>query len=177
MTNPNMPADAVLRFVHLLNKNGIEVILDGGWAVDALVGEQTRPHEDLDIAVYHKDVPRIRSLLEEQGYVEVPRDDSWECNFVYGNDQGHLIDIHSCAFDGQGNHTFGVAYSIEAFSGTGQINGHQVRCIPPKILMEYHTGYPLDENDYHDVKQLHITFHLKIPDVYKKFVDGGPTPE
>ena len=167
-----MPAEAVLAFVQLLNENNIEVILDGGWAVDALIGEQTRPHEDLDVAVFHKDVPRIRYLLEERGFTDVPRDDSWECNFVYGNDQGHLIDIHSCSFDDQGNHIFGVAYTLEAFNGFGEIQDLPVRCIPPGILIEYHTGYPLDNNDYHDVKLLSRKFHLEIPEDYKDFLEG-----
>ncbi len=167
-----MPPEAVLDFVKWMNAEGIEIIIDGGWAVDALVGNQTRVHDDLDIAVYHKDVPRIRTLLEGRGYVEVPRGDSWECNFVYGNDQGHLIDIHSCSFDADGNHTYGVPYSLDAFSGKGSILEEPVRCIPPKILMEYHTGYPLDENDYHDVKQLARKFGLEIPDEYNEFLEN-----
>lgn len=170
--NPhNMPAEAVLEFVLLLEDHNIEVILDGGWAVDALIGKQTRLHEDLDIAVFHKDVPLIRTLLEERGFVELPRDDSWECNFVYGNQAGHLIDIHSCTFDEDGNNVFGVAYTLEAFSGSGEIDGYPVRCIPPALLMEYHTGYPLDDNDFHDVKQLRSKFGLNIPAEYQEFFD------
>lgn len=175
MITPNMPAEAVLEFVQLLTDHNIEVILDGGWAVDALIGKQTRLHEDLDIAVFHKNVPCIREMLEERGYREIPRDDSRECNFVYGNQEGHLIDIHSCTFDDQGNHIFGVAYTLDAFSGSGEIEGHPVRCIPPEILMEYHTGYPLDRNDFHDVSQLSRKFGLKIPEDYQKFVDINPT--
>jgi len=169
-----MPAEAVLAFVQLLTDYDIEVILDGGWAVDALIEKQTRPHEDLDIAVFHKDVPHIRTLLEERGFVEIPRDDSWECNFVYGNQQGHVIDVHSCTFDDQGKNIYGVAYSLEAFSGSGKIAGYPVRCVPPALLMEYHTGYPLDTNDFHDVSQLSRKFDLKIPEAYKKFVDKTP---
>jgi len=169
MDKPYMPAEAVLAFVQLLNAHNIEVILDGGWAVDALIGHETRPHEDLDIAVLHKDVPLIRTLLEERGFVEVPRGDSWECNFVYGNQAGYLIDIHSCSFDDQGNNIYAVEYTLEAFSGSGEIAGHPVRCIPPALLMEYHTGYPLDSNDFHDVKLLNRKFGLQIPQDYQKF--------
>jgi len=170
-----MPPEAVLEFVRLLTDHNIEVILDGGWAVDALVGEQTRPHEDLDVAVFHKDVLRIRTLLEKHGFIEVPRNDSWECNFVYENNEGHVIDIHSCTFDDQGNHIFGVAYTLDAFSGSGEIKGHPIRCIPPDILIEYHTGYPLDANDFHDVKQLSRKFDLEIPGDYQKFIDMDST--
>ena len=40
---------------YFLNKNNIDVIIDGGWGVDALLGEQTRTHDDLDVAVQHED--------------------------------------------------------------------------------------------------------------------------
>jgi lincosamide nucleotidyltransferase A/C/D/E len=168
---PAMPADAVLDFLRLLNEQGIEVILDGGWAVDALLGTQTRSHDDLDIAVFHEDVPAIRKLLEERGFEIIPRDDSWECNFVYGNEQGHLIDIHSCSFDENGNNIYGVEYSWEALQGQGEIEGCPVRCIPPEILVGYHSGYTLDQNDYHDVRLLCDQFDLQLPEDYLSFFD------
>jgi lincosamide nucleotidyltransferase A/C/D/E len=37
----------------------------------------------------------MRTLLEERGYQDVQRDDTRECNFVMGDDQGHQVDIHS----------------------------------------------------------------------------------
>ncbi len=109
--NPEMTVEDVIEIVSLLNQNSIEVIIDGGWGVDALLGKQTRTHLDLDVAVMHKDVPKIRALLAAGGYQDVHRDDSWECNFVLGDNQGHLIDIHSCTFDEEGNNIFGVKIS------------------------------------------------------------------
>lgn len=173
-----MPAGKVLEIFQLLKDQGIEAILDGGWAVDAQLGYQSRPHEDLDLAVFHKDVPAIRTLLEANGYSIVPRNDSWECNFVYGNDEGHLIDIHSCSFDEDQNHIFGVAYTWEALQGQGEILDTPVRCVPPEILVDYHTGYTLDENDYHDVKLLCDKFKIDLPPDYLPFLDkkgGKPT--
>ncbi len=96
---PEMTAEDVVAFVRLCKEHGIDIIIDGGWSVDALLGEQTRRHEDLDVVVQHKDVTEIRTLLSARGYSEVQRDDSWECNFVLGDAHGHLIDIHSCTFD------------------------------------------------------------------------------
>jgi len=172
MSETVMPVEAVLEFVQLLKSHGIEVILDGGWAVDAQLGYQSRSHEDLDVAVFHKDVPAIRRLLERRGFSIVPRGDSWECNFVYGNRDGHLIDIHSCSFDADNQHIYGVPYTWEALSGMGVIQGTPVRCIPPEILVEYHTGYPLDENDYHDVKLLCAKFGLAVPSDYLPFLEN-----
>ena len=170
-----MTAEDVLKVIQLLNQNGIEIIIDGGWAVDAVLGEQTRPHEDLDLAVFHEDVPKIRSLFEALGYQEVPRDDSWECNFVLGDNQGHLIDFHSCTFDGEGNNIFGVKYPLESLQGSGIIGDLPVRCIPPDILVKFHSGYELDENDYQDVKLLCEKFGLQIPEEFEEFVRNDQT--
>lgn len=121
MESPSIPADDFLKIAGMLMDHNITVILDGCLAVDALAGKQTRSHEDLDIAVYHQDLPQIRRLLEERGFIEIPCNDSWECKFVYWNQEGHLIDIHSFTFDDQGNNLFGGAYTEEAFSGCGDI--------------------------------------------------------
>ena len=83
-----MDARKPAELVEYLEEHGLEVYVDGGWAVDALLGEQTRPHGDLDIAVSHKFVPQLRDLLATLGYRQIARDDTWECNFVLADGQG-----------------------------------------------------------------------------------------
>ena len=73
-----MTAEDVAGLMALLEQNGFDVHVDGGWAVDAVLGEQTRPHDDLDIALPHVQVPRLRALLTTRGFHEQRRDDSWE---------------------------------------------------------------------------------------------------
>lgn len=168
---PTMTANDVIAFVQLLNQNNIEVVIDGGWAVDALLGQQTRPHNDLDIAIEHKDVPKIRTLLETRGYADVPTDDQRDCNFVMGDAHGHLIDFHSFTFDSEGKLIFGVPYPLDSLNGRGNILGFPVRCITPAWLVQFHTGYPIDENDYKDVKNLCQHFQLPIPADYAAYVE------
>ena len=160
----------VIEIVHLFDQNHIELHIDGGWAVDALLGEQTRAHSDLDIAVQHKDLAHIRALLEARGYKDVPRDDTWECNFVLGDQQGRQIDIHSYTFDSEGRNVYGVAYPLDSLSGEGSIAGHRVKCISPEWLVKFHAGYELDENDFHDVKILCQRFGIRIPAEYDEFM-------
>jgi lincosamide nucleotidyltransferase A/C/D/E len=173
-----MTARDVIEIVQLFNQNHIDVCLDGGWGVDALIGKQTRIHSDLDIAVQHKDVAQIRALLEARGYTDVPRDDTRECNFVLGDELGHQIDIHSYAFDSAGNLVYGIAYPYDSLNGTGSVNGHPVKCITPEWMVKFHTGYPLDENDYRDVKVLCQHFGIEMPSDYQEFVrkDGDGLP-
>ncbi|NMB62517.1 MAG: aminoglycoside nucleotidyltransferase [Chloroflexi bacterium] len=165
-----MSAQDVIEFVRLLEKNNIEVWIDGGWAVDALLGSQTRPHEDLDIVAHHRDTARIRSLLQGRGYVEIPRDDSWLCNFVLGDAQGHRIDVHSCEFDSQGKCIFGVQYPFESLQGNGSIASVVVKCITPEWMVKFHSGYTLDGNDYQDVKALCDKFNMPLPEEYQTFL-------
>ena len=164
-----MKIQDVVEIVSLFEDAGMLVVIDGGWAVDALLGQQTRVHEDLDVAVLHADVPKMRALLSERGFVDVPRDDTWECNFVMGDANGRLIDFHSCTFDEEEQNVFGVAYEWEAWQGEGVIGGRKVRCIEPKILVDYHSGYEVDANDFHDVKLLCEKFGLAIPKDFDGF--------
>src|SRR4030042_2708050 len=99
---PVMTANDVLELVTLFEGNGIEVILDGGWGVDALLEKQTRPHVDLDIAMPHQYVSLARALLEARGFTDVPRLDTQDCNFLIGDDCGHLIDFHTYTYDDEG---------------------------------------------------------------------------
>jgi lincosamide nucleotidyltransferase A/C/D/E len=168
--SPEMTANDVLAFVQLLTQHLIEVCIDGGWGVDALLGRQTRRHADLDIAIQHKDVAQIRMLLEARGYHDVLRNDTRECNFVMGDDQGRLIDFHTYTFDADGKLIFGLAYPLDSLHGTGSIQGVPVTCITPEWMVKFHTGYRLDEDDYHDVKALCDHFGIAIPAEYDRFM-------
>lgn len=46
-----MRASDVIMIINALAAAGVDAWLDGGWGVDALVGEQTRPHDDLDLVI------------------------------------------------------------------------------------------------------------------------------
>jgi lincosamide nucleotidyltransferase A/C/D/E len=166
---PEMTSHDVLEFLALAQAHSIELWIDGGWSVDALLERQTRVHSDLDIALSHKDVPKLRALLEASGYQDVPRDDTRDCNFVLGDDLGHQIDFHSFTFDDQGNVTFGVPYPRESLTGTGLINGVMVKCISPEWLVKFHTGYEVDIDDHRDVLALCQRFGLEMPLELEKF--------
>ena len=62
-----MTAEDVVSLCKQLDELGIEMRIDGGWGVDALLGEQTRSHGDLDIALEYRFVPKVREYLESQG--------------------------------------------------------------------------------------------------------------
>jgi hypothetical protein len=54
---------------------GIDWWLFGGWAVDFHLGRVTRPHDDLDVAVWLHDVTQIDELLRADGWRHAPEPD------------------------------------------------------------------------------------------------------
>ncbi len=168
-SDAEMSGDAAVELLQLFDRHGIAVVVDGGWGVDALLGKQTRSHGDLDIALQHKDVPKLRALLEARGYKDVPRNDTRDCNFVMGDEQGHEVDFHSYTFDAYGKLVFGVEYPSDSLTGTGSIQGYPVKCILPEWAVKFHSGYALDENDYHDVSVLCERFGIALPAEYEEY--------
>jgi Aminoglycoside-2''-adenylyltransferase len=66
---------ALARVRDRLEEAGLPYWLFGGWAVDFYVGSVTRVHDDLDLAVWLADLPRIAELLEDDGWRHAPLDD------------------------------------------------------------------------------------------------------
>src|SRR5438874_13778156 len=60
-----MDAARVLDLLSHLENRGIPVWLDGGWAIDALLGEQTRQQDDLDLVSRLEDSAGIEEALSE----------------------------------------------------------------------------------------------------------------
>ena len=169
---PHMSAKDALGLYDLLEREGIKIWIDGGWAVDAALCEQTRDHADLDIALETRFLSRLRDVMAECGFEQIPRDDTRPWNFVLGNGDGLEIDVHTFAFDQNGNGVYGPPengdyYWADALTGEGVIDGRPVRCISPEWLVKWHTGYELKETDVHDVTALCERFGIELPDEYR----------
>src|SRR5262249_4663061 len=125
----NMTSSDVVNLYLHFERSGIKIWIDGGWSVDALLGEQTRPHKDLDIAIQWMDVLALREILETKGFKQINEDSKW--NFVLSDDHGREIDVHAFVYDARGNIVDGIEYPSESLTGDGIIDGHRVRCISP----------------------------------------------
>jgi lincosamide nucleotidyltransferase A/C/D/E len=167
-----MKAGDVLELLAALKAVNIEIWIDGGWGVDALLGHETRTHNDLDIVVEDKDVARLRTILEARGYRDLPRPDTRPCNFVLADNAGHEIDFHVIVLDAKGDGIYGppadnLMYPASALTATGIIAGQRVKCIGPAFQVQSHTGYPPRSFDIADVTALCEKFGLEIPAVYR----------
>jgi len=172
---PGMDQEEALRVIDLAEIAGIPIVIDGGWAVDAHLGWQTRPHSDLDIAINQQYLPRFLGILSRLGYGHMPRDDQWEHNFVLQDGGGHQVDVHSYVRNDQGQIVGGVEYPGDSLTGQGKIGHAKVGCIKADWLVDFHLGYPFDENDYNDVKFLCNLHRLPLPADYQSYENARYT--
>ncbi len=125
-----MSTEDVGWFLDVVDRLGINVWLDGGWGVDALLGEQTRRHRDLDIVLERKDLMALREALAASGFVDSPTDDRTDWNFVVVDPEGRRIDFHLIVIDEEGNGIYGPAengvfYPASALTGSGTVGGRR----------------------------------------------------
>jgi len=167
-----MHAREVAALYDELDAVGIAIWIDGGWGVDALLGEETRPHSDLDIAIELKDVPRLRAHLAACGYAEVAREDSSAWMFVMDDAAGRTVDVHAVEFNPAGEGVLGPAenghaYPAGALSGEGEIAGRKVRCVAVKAVLGFRAGFAPRDVDRHDVRLLCARFGIALPDAFR----------
>ena len=170
-----MTAERVLGLLAVLRSAGVKATLDGGWGVDALLGRETRPHDDLDLVVALTDVARIQEVLRPLGFAL--HEDHLPVRFVLrGLDE--QLDFHTVTFDAEGG---GVQpqpgggsfrYPPEGFV-EGRVRGESVPCISAHVQVLCHLGYTPSAKDAHDVLELCRAFGLSVPETYAGFVGAG----
>ena len=149
--------------------------VDGGWGVDALVGEATRSHADLDLVVVRDDRAAAEEALASVGYAVVA--DEAPARVVLERPGGGTVDVHLVEPDGGGGvrqalldgSTF--RYPPEALAGTGAIGGLAVRCLSAEGQLLTHAGYEPDEGDRSDIGLLRDRLGLAVPPPF-----GGARP-
>jgi lincosamide nucleotidyltransferase A/C/D/E len=151
-----MTAADVVRVLDVLGEAGIVVWLDGGWGVDALVGEETREHHDLDTVVSAEHLDRAVTSLAALGY-EIA-EDFRPTRMVLAVSDGRRIDFHPVVFDEDGSagrrrraECGDAVYPADGFAGNGSVGGRSVACLTPLLLVRHHLGYEPQEKDRHNV--------------------------
>jgi lincosamide nucleotidyltransferase A/C/D/E len=153
-----MTAERALSLLDLLTAANLDVWVDGGWGVDALVGRQTREHSDLDVGVARPHLHAAIAVLATAGYA-VTDDRYIEVTAqLTHTTEGHRVDLHPST-----PHPNGGTEQIDFDGNTyyipppalGHIANHQVRCIPLTTQFQTHHGYELRPQDLHDLDLLH----------------------
>jgi lincosamide nucleotidyltransferase A/C/D/E len=165
-----MTADALIELLGWIRDAGIEVWLDGGWGIDALLETQTRAHKDVDIIVAQADIGPLTELLERRGFRERQGEGDRPENFVMADDRGREIDIHAVEFDAEGNGNYRMEngevwiFPARGFAGRGRVKGVEVRCLSPEVAVACHAnGYVPKEKDFADMEHLERRFGVALP--------------
>jgi lincosamide nucleotidyltransferase A/C/D/E len=163
-----MDADHVVEIVDRLESNGIAAWLDGGWGIDALLGRQTRAHDDLDLIVRLEDVGRLEESLGALGYATAHG--SPPKSFELTDAAGRQVDVHPVRFTASGDGLYRMdddeewIFPAGSLGGTGDIAGRRFRCMTPDYAIVSHTtGYDLDAAHRADVAALGERFGIPVP--------------
>src|SRR5262249_38982720 len=156
----------------LLEGRGIQVWLNGGWGVDALLGRQTRIHNDLDITIPSADRDSYSEIMTEAGFL-MERVDN-EFNWVLVDGKGryvdvHLVDVSETVHGVDGIRYYGrkgLQFPLGSLEGRGTISQRRVHCETPEFQVQGRTGYAVDENDYKDALALCKQFDIPLPEVF-----------
>jgi lincosamide nucleotidyltransferase A/C/D/E len=163
------PAE-VIEVLDVLGAAEIPVWVDGGWGIDALVGEQTRAHEDLDLVVARAHCARAQDALAPLGFAHAPEiEPGLPARLVLRAGDHRGVDLHPVLFDAAGNGWqelpgggWGL-YPAEGLDAHGEIAGLPVPCLSPELQLRHHLGYALDGKDRHDLEVLGGRYALALP--------------
>ena len=163
-----MKLEHVVELCRSFDGAGLAFWIDGGWGIDALLAEQTRPHSDLDLAVKLNDLPAFQEVLVAQGYSRSNRAGDADWNWVLRDSTGGFVDLHGFVFDQHGNGVLGdpaeqAMYPAGALDGLGVLGGLKVRCVDAPFVLTFRNGFEPRAVDYHDVAALCARFGLARP--------------
>ena len=162
-----MTVEMVHWFLDLFDELGITVWIDGGWGVDALLGECTRNHQDLDIIISWEDSAVLTEALFTLGFVDVYTDDRKDRNFVMGHQLHGMIDFHVIELTENGGAVYGPGeidwvITESELNAVGSIGGREVQCLSVDYQVRSHAGYTLTDTDFSDLRALQEKFEVKL---------------
>ncbi len=156
-----MTLDDVLAVLDRLDDGGVPWCLAGGWAVDALAGEQTRPHADVDLIVPAADLPSVERLLADIGYARTDESEL-PAFLILGDRAERQVDLYLVSLDestGDAWQEFGDGkwdvFPASDLFGAGRLAGRDVRCLGAHALFRQFLGYRWTEKTRHDLRLLH----------------------
>lgn len=168
----DMDQEEVLRVLELAEIASVPLVVAGGWAVDALLGWQTRPHGDLDLAINRAHLVRFLGILSRIGYGFVNEAHANDKSYILDNGVGHQIEIHVYTRDDKGRIISGSRYPSNSLSGQGKIGHLKVSCVAPEWLIDSYTEKEINEKTLQDLKYISNLFRLELPIEFKEYDDS-----
>ena len=158
----------MLRVMDVLSRGGVRIAIGGGWGIDALVGEQTRAHRDLDVSFDADHERRVITRLKQAGFSL--HQDQRPVRFVMQDAAGREIDLHPVVFDATGAGVQAgfegiLRYPADGFT-TGHIDGQAVPCFSAALQLHFHSGYAPTAKDVQDMRLLRDRLGVRLPPEY-----------
>jgi lincosamide nucleotidyltransferase A/C/D/E len=139
--------------------------------IDALLGRQTRPHDDLDVVVVLDELPAVQRALAPLGFRLA--EDFLPTRAVLRTQGGLQIDLRPITFDGGGTGwqanagpDGGDCPDPPHGLGSGTIYGRSVPCLTASLQVEHHQEYESKDEDRADLTALSGAFGLTLPAPY-----------
>ncbi len=131
--NPPMGAARAVETLEALERADVTVCCMGGWGIDALLGEQSRTHRDLDLIVdrtnWDAALPALAGLGYEKWY-EQSGDKPFEDRVVVRDAAMRVVDIHPLDLE-----------QADLSIASGTIDGHPVKCISAEQQFHSHQRF------------------------------------
>jgi lincosamide nucleotidyltransferase A/C/D/E len=153
-----MPLKDLMQVLDVIESIGCRYWLEGGWGIDALVGQQTRDHQDVDVDFDASREDELIAALEDLGYHE--RLDERPTRLELEASDGRVVDLHPLQLDPSGDARQQAPdgtwwhFRSEWFT-TGQLENRTVPCYTAEGQRYFHSGYQLRGVDLHDLATLH----------------------
>lgn len=168
----DMDQEEVVRVLELAEIASIPIVIAGGWAVDALLGWQTRSHNDLDIAINRSYLMRFLGILSRIGYGLIAEANKDDLSFVLDNGAGHQIEIHAYSRDEKGRIVSGSRFPSNSLTGQGKIGHLKVSCLAPEWLVDSYTDKDINQKTLQDLKYICNLFRLPLPIEFQEYDDS-----
>jgi len=171
-----MHATEVLEVLDGLKASGLAVWVAGGWGVDALLGAQTRQHDDLDLIVDLAQEGDAQAALRGLGFRRI-RAEFFEGalmpkQIIMRDRAGRIVDLHGVdartwpgswreLLDRAGRSA--VPFDPAKPFAVGMIEGRPVECLSPELQLASRQVYELPDSAATDARALCARFQLAEP--------------
>ena len=108
-----MEARDVIDIVLVFDQAGIDIWVEGGWGIDALLGMQNRDHGDLDLVVDGARSNDTRRLLTDLGFEVIFEDPPGRCSYMDAHERA--IDLSFAVAD-----RYGDRWNVNRTPGRGE---------------------------------------------------------
>lgn len=133
-----------------------------------MLGEVTRPHDDVDLVVELGALADVFECLSDLGFSVT--EDLSPVRVVMRSPEGRQVDLHPVTFDEDGTGwQVGASpdgsdcpYPAEGFT-VGRILDEVVPCLSAELQLEHHSGYMPRDRDRKDRARLAVRFGLELP--------------